>query len=149
MVSNSGSESTPKAGPEGRKAPGCDESLIAAFERAAATVPSRIAMGSKVREPTYRELNETANRLAHRLSACGVASGDRVAILMSHDAPLVAAVLGVLKTGAIVVALDPVDPVNRHKLLVEDTEPRIIVNRCAEPESGCGMLRSWLSHLEF
>ena len=77
-----------------------DESLVAAFERAAATFPSRIALGSDVWEPTYRELNETANRLAHRLIACGGASGDRVAILMSHDAPLVAAVLGVLKAGS-------------------------------------------------
>ena len=78
-------------------------------------------------EPTYRELNETANRLAHRLIACGVASGDRVAILMSHDAPLVAAVLGILKAGSIVVALDPGDPVSRLKMLVEDAEPSVIV----------------------
>ena len=74
-----------------------DESLVAAFERVAAMFPSRIALGSDVWEPTYRGLNETANRLAHRLIACGVASEDRVAILMSHDALLVAAVLGILK----------------------------------------------------
>src|SRR5260370_14121276 len=127
MVYVSGSEPTPKAGFEGLKAPDSDESLIAAFERVTATIPSRIAIGSKVWEPTYRELNETANRLAHRLIACGVASGDRIAILMSHDAPLIAAVLGALKTRSIVVALDPVDPVSRHKMLVEDAEPRIIV----------------------
>ena len=70
-----------------------DESLVAAFERVAMAFPSRIALGSDVWEPTYRELNETANRLAHRLIACGVGSGDRAAILMSHDAPMVAAVL--------------------------------------------------------
>jgi amino acid adenylation domain-containing protein len=127
MFSIPGSGPTPNAGFEGLKAPDCDESTIAAFERVAATIPFRIAIGSKVWEPTYRELNETANRLAHRLIACGVASGDRIAILMSHDAPLIAAVLGALKAGSIVVALDPVDPVSRHKMLVEDAEPRIIV----------------------
>jgi amino acid adenylation domain-containing protein len=104
-----------------------DESLVAAFERVAATFPSRIALGSDVWEPTYRGLNETANRLGHRLIACGVASGDRVAILMSHDAPLVAAVLGILKAGAIVVALDPADPVSHLKALIEDAEPNVIV----------------------
>ena len=93
-----------------REALDLDESLVAAFERVAATVPSRIALGSNVWEPTYRELNETANRLAHRLIARGVASGDRVAILMSHDAPAIAAVLGALKAGAIVMACDPGDP---------------------------------------
>jgi amino acid adenylation domain-containing protein len=147
MFSTSGSEPTPGAGFEGLEAPDCDESLIAAFERVAAMVPSRIAIGSKVWEPTYRELNEKANRLAHRLIARGVASGDRVAILMSHDAPLVAAVVGILKAGSIVVVLDPVDPVSRNKMLVEDAEPRIIVtdaqNRSLAAEcdrSGCRIL---------
>ena len=46
---------------------------------------------------------------------------------MSHDAPLVAAVLGILKAGSIVVALDPGDPISRLKMLVEDAEPGVIV----------------------
>ena len=107
--------------------PDFEESLIAAFERVAATFPSRIACRSDVWEPTYGGLNETANRLAHRLIASGVASGDRVAILMSHDAPLVAAVLGILKVGSIVVAFYPGDPVSRLKMLIEDAEPSVIV----------------------
>jgi non-ribosomal peptide synthetase component F len=147
MFSISASEPTAKVGYEGVEAPDFDESMVAAFERVAATFPSRIALGSDVWEPTYRELNKTSNRLAHRLRACGVASGDRVAILMSHDAPLVAAVLGVLKAGSIVVALDPVDPVSRLKMLVEDAEPRVIVtdvqnrNLVAEFEQpGCSIM---------
>jgi amino acid adenylation domain-containing protein len=104
-----------------------DESLVAAFERAAVTFSSRIALGSDVWEPTFRGLNETANRLAHRLIAFGGALGDRAAILMSHDAPMVSAVLGVLKAGQIVVALNPDDPVSRLKMIVEDAEPSVIV----------------------
>jgi amino acid adenylation domain-containing protein len=110
-----------------REALDLDESLVAAFERVAATVPSRIALGSNVWEPSYRELNETANRLAHRLIARGVAAGDRVAILMSHDAPAIAAVLGALKVGAIVVACDPGELPSRLEMLVEDAEPGVIV----------------------
>src|SRR6185369_11034510 len=104
-----------------------DESFVAAFDRVATAFPSRIALGSDGWEPTYRELNETANRLAHRLIARGVAPGDRVLILMSHDAPMVAAVLGALKAGQIVVPLDQGDPVARLKILVEDVEPSVIV----------------------
>jgi amino acid adenylation domain-containing protein len=110
-----------------REALDLDESLVAAFVRVAATVPCRIALGSNVWEPTYRELNETANRLAHRLISCGVASGDRVAILMSHDAPAIAAVLGALKAGAIAMACDPDDPPSRLEMLVEDAGPGVIV----------------------
>ena len=104
-----------------------DESLVTAFERVAMTFPSYIALGSDAWQPTYRELNETANRLAHRLIARGVRLGDRTAILMSHDAPMVAAVCGILKAGQIMVPLSPDDPVSRLKMLFEDTEPSAIV----------------------
>jgi acyl-coenzyme A synthetase/AMP-(fatty) acid ligase len=108
-------------------APNLDESLVAAFERVVSRFPSRIALGSSVWEPTYEELNETASRLAHRLIGYGNNSGDRVALLMSHDAPLVAAVIGILKSGQIVAALNPDDPVGRLKMLVEDIQPSVIV----------------------
>ena len=107
--------------------PNFDESLVAAFERVVSRFPSRIALGSSVWEPTYQELNETANRLAHRLIGYGNNCGDRVAILMSHDAPMVAAVIGILKARQIVVALNPDDPVARLKMLVEDTQPSVVV----------------------
>jgi non-ribosomal peptide synthetase component F len=106
--------------------PNLDESLVAAFERVVSRFPSRIALGSSEWEPTYQELNETANRLAHRLIGYGTNSGDRVAILMSHDAPMVAAVIGILKTRQIVVALNADDPVARLKMLVEDTQPSVV-----------------------
>jgi amino acid adenylation domain-containing protein len=147
MFTTSASKPMTKAGDDGLGVLDSDESLVAAFERVVTTFPSRIALGSDVWEPTYRELNETANRLAHRLIACGVAPGDRVAILMAHDAPLVAAVLGILKVGSIVVALDPGDPISRLKMLVEDAEPSVIVadeqnrNLAAEfRHPGCNVL---------
>lgn len=104
-----------------------DESLVVAFERVAMAFPSRVALGSEGWEPTYRELNETANRLAHRLIACGVGSGSRAAILMAHDAPMVSAVVAAQKAAKIVVALDPADPLTRLKTLIEDAEPTVIV----------------------
>jgi amino acid adenylation domain-containing protein len=123
-------------------APNFDEPLVATFERVAATFPTRIAIGSNLWEPSYRALNETANRLAHQLIGCGIAPGDRVTILMSHDAPAFAAVLATLKAGAIVVALDPGDPVSRLKTLIEHSEPaamvtdlqnRNLVDECGPP----------------
>ena len=104
-----------------------DESLVVAFERAVAKFSSRIALGSDFWEPTYRELNEAANRLAHRLIATNVVAGDRAAILMSYDSPMIAGVLGVLKAGLIVVPFNPDEPVARLKKLVEDAEPSVIL----------------------
>jgi len=127
MSANYANYPAEKLGCKGIETGHFDETLVAAFERVSMTFPTRIALSSDVWEPTYRELNETANRLAHRLIACGAAMGDRAAILMSHDAQMVAAVLGALKAGQIVVPLDQGDPVARLKILVEDIEPSVIV----------------------
>jgi non-ribosomal peptide synthetase component F len=104
-----------------------DGSLVAAFEEVVTKFPSRIALCTDVWKPTYWELNDVANTLAYRLIALSVSAGDRVAILMSHDAPLVAAVLGTLKAGLIVIVLNPEDPITRLKTLLEDGEPSAIV----------------------
>src|SRR5215813_11957709 len=105
----------------------CDETLVTAFERVAAKFPSRIAIGSNARELTYRELNESANQLAHQLVFRETRPGDRVAILMSHDAPLIVALLGALKAGAIVLGLDTTDPVSRLQMLMADAETDVII----------------------
>jgi amino acid adenylation domain-containing protein len=131
------------------EAPDFEESPVTAFERVVATFPAHIAIGSDVWEPTYQELNETANRLAHRLIACGVTSRGRIAILMSHDAPLIAAVLAILKAGSIVVALDPGDPVSRLKMLVEDAEPGIILTDVLNHRLATELSRIGCEVLEF
>jgi hypothetical protein len=51
-----------KLGCESVEEPDFDESLVAAFERVAVTFASRIALGSDVWEPTYRELFRIKNR---------------------------------------------------------------------------------------
>jgi amino acid adenylation domain-containing protein len=127
MFESSADNRTEELGCGGIETPVSDESLVTAFERVAVTYPSRIALSSQTWRSTYRELNERANGLAHRLLACGLGSGDRVAILMSHDTPMVAAILGILKAGQIAVALDADDPAARLQMLVEDAEPSIIV----------------------
>jgi amino acid adenylation domain-containing protein len=109
------------------KAVDSDESLVTAFQRVAVTFPLRVAVGSGVWEPTYQQLNEAANRLAHHLTADGCEFERRTAILMSHDAPMVAAALGVLKAGQTVVPLDPSDPVSHLGMLAENTEPTFII----------------------
>src|SRR5260221_11104803 len=40
-----------------------------------------------VEEVSYGALRDTSNRLANALAACGIAKGDRVAILLPQDRP--------------------------------------------------------------
>jgi amino acid adenylation domain-containing protein len=104
------------------------DSLPGAFEQAVDVHCQRTAIGSGVWRPTYRELNEAANRSAHALLHRGGAAGDRVAILMQHDAPMIAAVLGALKAGRIVVVFNPTDPAARLSELMRDAQPGLIVS---------------------
>jgi amino acid adenylation domain-containing protein len=104
-----------------------DQSLVAVFERVVETRPMHIALDSGAHRLTYWELNAAANRLAHRLCGEGAARQERVAILMAHDAPLIAAVVGILKSGRIVVVLSPDEPAQRLGKLIDDAEPIVLL----------------------
>ena len=117
-----------------------DESLPASFERVVATHHVDIALSSDDRRLSYRELNETANRVGHELLLRGVKLGDRIIILMRHEAALIAGMLSVLKAAGIVVVLNPTDPPVRLKQLLEDAQPVLILtdatNRQLAAETG-------------
>jgi len=55
---------------------------------------------------TYREFAAEATRLAHALTASGVAAGDRVAYLLPNIPPMLVAHFGVPLAGAILVAIN-------------------------------------------
>ncbi|THA82669.1 non-ribosomal peptide synthetase [Streptomyces sp. A0592] len=77
---------------------------------------------------TYRELEERANRLAHRLAASGAGPGRTVALCLRRGPGLVTAILAVLKAGGAYVPLDPDYPAERLALLLKDSAPPIVVS---------------------
>ncbi|KAF1073183.1 amino acid adenylation domain-containing protein [Variovorax sp.] len=70
---------------------------------------------------TYAQLNERANRLAHRLIASGAGPETQVGIVMERNAGMVASVLAVLKSGAAYVPLDPEHPQDRLAYMASDS----------------------------
>ena len=101
--------------------------LPAAFEHAALLHRDRPALGG-CWGPTYGELNAAANRMAHAILRLGCELDDRVAILMQHDTPAIAAVLAVLKAGKIATVFNPTHPPARLRQLTEDVEPALIIS---------------------
>ncbi|MEX2129205.1 MAG: condensation domain-containing protein [Xanthobacteraceae bacterium] len=118
----------------GRSFPGPEESLPACFQRIVALHRNRIALGSGTWQPNYEELNVSANRIAHALIVRGGSPGDRVAILMRHDAPLIAAMLAILKAGRIVVALNPADPPARLRQVLANADANLILSDAGSGE---------------
>ena len=111
----------------GETVAGAETSIPARFREMARRHPMRTALGGGAWRPTYAELDSATDRLAQAMISRAGKPGDRVALLMRHDAPLIAAALAVLKAGRIVVVLNPSDPPARLKQIWEDAGPDLIV----------------------
>ncbi|MFK3651158.1 amino acid adenylation domain-containing protein [Lysobacter enzymogenes] len=99
------------------------------FEAQVRSTPDAVALVCGERSLSYAELNRRANRIAHRLIALGVGADDRVAISLPRDESLVVAVLGVLKSGAAYVPLDPNYPAERLSYMLADSAPMALLSR--------------------
>ncbi|GAA2658071.1 amino acid adenylation domain-containing protein [Streptomyces lunalinharesii] len=101
--------------------PVADVCLHTLVEHSAARTPDAVAVVCGATELTYRALDLAANRLAHRLRAAGIGPGDRVALLAERSAESVVAMLGVLKSGAAYVPIEPAHPADRIRHIVTDS----------------------------
>jgi amino acid adenylation domain-containing protein len=106
-----------------------DLTIPSAFERQVERTPDATALRFAAKKWSYRQLNDEANRLAHRLIEKGVGAGSLVGVCVERSAEMVIALLGVLKTGAAYVPLDPAYPAERLKFLVEDASLSSVVTR--------------------
>jgi amino acid adenylation domain-containing protein len=102
-------------------------------EEQAERIPDHTAVvgpGSSELTVTYRELNRLANRQARYLKMeNGVGPGRIVAILMDSVPELFIAILGVLKTGAAYLPLDPYIPGERLKQILEDAAVGVVLSQ--------------------
>ncbi len=110
----------------------------ALFAAQAARTPDAPAIIHSGRTLSYREADAKANRLANRLRALGAGPGDRVALLLPRSAEMVLGILGVVKSGAAYVPIDPDYPEERIAYLLQDCAPAALVT-CADAllESPC------------
>ncbi|WP_460367062.1 non-ribosomal peptide synthetase, partial [Actinocorallia lasiicapitis] len=105
------------------------------FEEQAARTPDAPAVTFDGRTLTYRQLNERANQVAHALAARGAAPERLVAVALPRSLELVVAILGVLKTGAAYLPIDPGYPAERIAFLRRDARPVLTVDELP-PEGG-------------
>ncbi|TCP59320.1 amino acid adenylation domain-containing protein [Tumebacillus sp. BK434] len=90
------------------------------FERQAEATPDAIAVVAGTVRWTYGELDQRANQTARLLRKRGVVPGQTVGVRIPRSPEQVAALLGVLKTGAAYVPLDPSLPPDRLRFLEQD-----------------------------
>ncbi|MFF0745875.1 amino acid adenylation domain-containing protein [Streptomyces sp. NPDC004111] len=108
--------------------------LPALFEAQAVRTPDAPAVRFKDRTLTYAELNTRANALAHLLTAHGAGPEDFVAIALPRTELTLVAVLGVLKSGAAYLPVDPEYPADRIAHLLGDAAPGLLITTAAAAE---------------
>lgn len=96
------------------------------FAQQVAAAPDAEALTFEDISLTYRELDATANRLAHLLSAAGWARAAGGSGVRRTDRAVVA-ILAVLKTGAAYVPIDPSVPESRLEFVLADAAPAAVL----------------------
>src|SRR5687768_18594769 len=95
--------------------------------RQALARPEADAIVAGSERTSYGALEEASNRLARTLTEAGCRKGDRVCFLMPKSPAALIVMLGVLKTGAMHVPLDPATPATRLRRIVASAEPALII----------------------
>jgi amino acid adenylation domain-containing protein len=99
------------------------------FAEQAARSPEAIAVVSEHERITYGELDRRSNQLARDLAGVGVGEGALVAICLERSVDLLVAMLGVLRTGAAYVPIEPTYPPQRQALLLADARAPALITQ--------------------
>lgn len=107
--------------------PDAHGSLVDMMDRACqrhATSVACTAMGADI---TYQQIDEWAQAFAAWLQSAGVAPGARVALMMPNVPAYLVTLLGVLRTGCVVVNVNPLYKSDELKRVLHDSGAEVIV----------------------
>jgi fengycin family lipopeptide synthetase D len=124
-----------------------DKTLYGLFEEQADRIPDHIALGgpgarnckgaflkNRPLDPqktfyylTYRELNERSGRLAGWLIEKGVLGDNIVGIRLERSVEMIIGILGILKSGAAYLPLNPEQPEARTHFMLKDSGAKLLV----------------------
>lgn len=111
-----------------------DMTINELFEIQAEKTPKNTALIFKNSKLSYRELNESANRLArairkhyHTLYLKDIEPDTLIGICMNRGLNMIIAMLGILKAGCAYIPLDPSYPRDRLRFMMNDTNAPIVV----------------------
>ncbi|MEV0230716.1 non-ribosomal peptide synthase/polyketide synthase [Nonomuraea sp. NPDC050786] len=113
---------------------GAPVTLPELFEARVLECPDAVAVVDGAISWTYREVDERANRLARLLiDRYGAGPESVVAVALPRSADLVVALLGIVKSGAAYLPIDPDYPAERVALMLEDATPLLVIGDLDAP----------------
>ncbi len=129
-----------------------EDNLIARFLQQQQLTPRALAVCDNAMQINYTQLAQQARQIAQHLLAQGIRTEQPVALLANRSCNMVAALLGILQSGAVVVPIDPHLPDERiHYLLTDSTATYVLVDEIkpdlaqTRPEIKQFTLSDWLT----
>jgi non-ribosomal peptide synthetase component F len=101
------------------------------FAAQAERTPNAIAVVFEASTLSYDALDRQANQLAHRLCRCGVGPESVVGLCLNRSLEMVVGLLGILKSGAAYLPLDPDYPSERLRFMLSDSRTCLLVTSSA------------------
>ncbi|MCP4214248.1 MAG: AMP-binding protein, partial [bacterium] len=109
------------------------KSVYQLFEEQVERTPGKVALSlsntesRQAEQLTYRELNNSCNRLARLLRSKGIKANIPVGIMLERSLEMPAAILAVLKAGGAYLPIDPEYPENRVAQIIESSNPGMVL----------------------
>ncbi|MGH8346815.1 MAG: AMP-binding protein, partial [Pseudomonas sp.] len=109
--------------------------------------PHAVAVVCGTESVTYAELDERACRLADHLIKCGAGPERVIGVCLARSVDLVVALVGVLRTGAAFVALEPEWPAARIEQVCRSADTTVLVTTALMEVTPAGVTRVDIDNL--
>lgn len=103
------------------------DNIVTTFEAAVEKHPTRTAIAFEGATLTYEELNTKSNQLANYLREQNIEKEDMIGLLLDRSLDMVVAILGVLKSGAAYLPIDPKLPQDRIAYMLEASNAKLVL----------------------
>lgn len=105
------------------------ETIHSLIEKQALKTPDKVALINNDKKITYKELNSRANQIAHYLRSCGIKKNSFVGLLCNRSIEMFIALLGILKSGAAYLPIDPEYPTDRISYMIDNSETQLVLSK--------------------
>ena len=106
-----------------------DQTISDLFDEQVGKDPDSIALEDDSRSLTYREVSAESNALASFIQSQNIEGNSVIGLLLDNSIEAVIAILGVLKSGNAYLPIDPDNPFERVKLLLNDTKAPLLISQ--------------------
>lgn len=114
------------------------------LEKSAARLPDKRALICGQRRLTYRQINDSANRLAVSLTNLGINRQDRIIVFMDNSAEAVISLFGILKANAVFIILNPQMKARKLNYILKDSGASCLLTHASK----AGVIIDAVSDLE-